>query len=319
MIIHTIEGGETMISKSVACLVAAVLVLVGGAPFVAAQPSGGVVEQFGPNAWTNWGVGVIKAQGFGVPPRGVDSSAQATVLARRAAIVDAYRGLLEASLDVAVRSRTAVEQAGVRWDTIETQVDGIVRNAEILEEQQYPDGRYEVVMQMPLYGPTGLGHAVIPHVVSPTMPPAVAPMAPMTPVPPRRPGYSPIATPPAPPDAYTGLVILVEGVHLDRSMSPAVLTPEGDVVYGRGWWKPGQFDPDLANNVGIVGYSSGAGTDSRAGAHPLVVHAIGISGPPQSTFKTDVVVSDEDAARIRDANAQGHFLEQLHVDIVVQP
>jgi len=307
-----------MIAKSVAYLMVAVLVLVGGAPFVAAQSSSGPVEHFGSNAWTNWDAGVIKAQGFGVPPRGVDSAAQATVMARRAAVVDAYRGLLEASLNVAVRSKTAVEQAGVKWDTIETQVQGIVRNAEILEEQEYPDGRYEVVMQMPLYGPTGLGHAVIPHVVSPAVAP-MAPMTPMTPVPPRRPGYNPTAIPPAPTDAYTGLVILVEGVRLDRSMSPAVLTPEGDIVYGRGWWKPGQFDPDLANNVGIVGYASGTGTDSRAGAHPLVVHAIGVSGPPLSTFKTDVVVSDEDAARIRDANAHGHFLEQLHVDIVVQP
>ena len=320
-------------------LAAGVLVLAVGAGMVGAQPSP-VVEHFGPNAWTNWQAGVIKAQGFGAPPADASSDAQASLMARRAAVVDAYRALLEASLDVTVRSRTSVERAGVKWDTVETQVEGIVRNAAVLDERQYGDGRYEVTVQMPLYGPNGLGQTVMPY-VGPAAPPAPVPPASVLPappppapvlpapspprvtpaVPPRRPGVSPLPVPPpAAPVAYTGLIVVVDGVHLDRSMSPAVLTPEGEVVYGRGWWKPGQISQELANNYGIVGYSATAGGgDSRAGSNPLIVHAVGVSGPPLSNFKTDVVISDEDAARIQAANAEGHFLDQLHVDIVVTP
>ena len=308
-----------MMWKSARALLAGLVVLVVGASMVAAQPSP-VVEQFGPNAWTNWQASVIKAQGFGAPPAAATSDAQAALMARRAAIVDAYRALLEASLDVTVRSKTSVEQAGVKWDTIETQVEGVVRNAEILDEQQYADGRYVVTVQMPLYGPNGLGQTVIPY-VAPAVPLVPAPVPPrITPtVPPRRPGFSSLPVPPpAAPDSFTGLIVVVDGVHLDRSMSPAVLTPEGQVVYGRGWWKPGQISQELADDYGIVGYAATTGgPDSRAGSNPLIVHAVGVSGPPQSNFKTDVIISDADAAKIQAANAQGHFLDQLHVDIVV--
>lgn len=269
----------------------------------------GPVEQFGPHAWTNWDAAVIKAQGFGIEPRTAESSAQALLLARRAAVVDAYRNLLEASLEVTVRSRTAVEQGGVKWDSVEAQVQGVVRNAAILEERQHPDGRYEIVMQMPMYGPQGLGQVVLPNLMN--APPGPRPVEPV--VRPRLP------QPPAQPGGYTGLVVVVRGVHLDRSMSPAILTPDGQVVYGRGWWRPGEFDADLANRKGIVGYASSMGGATRSGARPLVVNAIGVSGPPLSNFKTDIVISPDDAARIRNANEGGRFLEGLQVDIVVVP
>ncbi len=118
---------------------------------------------------------------------------------------------------------------------------------------------------------------------------------------------------------YTGLVIVARVAHLDRSMSPAVLTPNGQVVYGRGWWKPGQLNADLANARGIVEYAPSTLAAKRAGPRPLVVAAIGISGPPLSTFKTDVIVSEENARRIRAANTQARFLERLQVVIVVEP
>ncbi len=118
---------------------------------------------------------------------------------------------------------------------------------------------------------------------------------------------------------YTGLVIVARVAHLDRSMSPAVLTPNGQVVYGRGWWKPGQLNAEMVDARGIVEYAPSTLAAKRAGPRPLVVMAIGVAGPPLSTFKTDVIVSEKDALRIRAANAQGRFLERLQVVIVVEP
>jgi len=130
-------------------------------------------------------------------------------------------------------------------------------------------------------------------------------------------GFAPRAS--AQPAAYTGLVVVVGGIHLDRSISPAVLTPRGEVVYGRGWWKPGQLNLDVAEKYGIVEYAPSLTAVRRAGAHPLVVRAIGVSGPAQSTFKTDVVVSERDALRIREANARYRFLQHMHVSLVSAP
>lgn len=293
-------------------LAALACVLIVVTPIGAIGAGVGPVEQFGNNSWTNWSAGVIKAQGFGVEPRSAESPAQGLIMARRAAVVDAYRNLLEASLEISVRSKTAVEQAGVKWDTVEAQVQGVVHSAAILEERRHPDGRYEVVMQMPMYGQDGLGQVVLPHVMN--GPPAPGPR----PEPFVRPGPR-LPQPPVYPGGFTGLVVVVRGVHLDRSMSPAILTPDGQIVYGRGWWRPGEFDADLANRQGIVGYSYSMDGAVRAGAHPLVVNAIGVEGPPMSNFKTDIVISPDDAARIRAANADSRFLERLQVDIVLEP
>ncbi|MHB8733209.1 MAG: hypothetical protein ACYDAB_15655 [bacterium] len=131
------------------------------------------------------------------------------------------------------------------------------------------------------------------------------------------PGFAPRAS--AQPGAYTGLVIVVRTIHLDRSISPAVLTPAGEIVYGRGWWKPGQLNDEFAEHYGIVEYAPSLEGASRVGPRPLVVFAIGVSGPVLSNFKTDVVVSDEDALRIRDANTRSRFLQQMRVAFVNQP
>jgi hypothetical protein len=130
-------------------------------------------------------------------------------------------------------------------------------------------------------------------------------------------GHAPRAS--AQPAAFTGLIIVVPGRHLDRSISPAVLTPRGEVVYGRGWWKPGQLNLELAERYGIVEYAPSLATARRAGAHPLIVRAIGVSGPPQSSLKTDVVVTEQDARRIHEANARNRFLQQMHVSLVSAP
>lgn len=115
----------------------------------------------------------------------------------------------------------------------------------------------------------------------------------------------------------TGLMIVVRGFRLTRSMAPAVLTSGGEVVYGRGWWKPGTVSPDVFINHGIVGYAHSIETARRSGSRPLVVTAVAVSGPPQSLAKIDVLVSDEDAERIRAANAKGRFLERFAVDFVI--
>src|SRR5579864_573520 len=122
-------------------------------------------------------------------------------------------------------------------------------------------------------------------------------------------GFAPRAS--AQPAAYTGLVVVVGGIHLDRSISPAVLTPRGEVVYGRGWWKPGQLSVEAAERYGIVEYAPSVSAATRAGAHPLVVRAIGVSGPSQSIFRTDVVITERDAQLIRDANGRGKFLQRM--------
>lgn len=93
----------------------------------------------------------IRAIGMGVAPEATISPAQALVLAKRAAIADAYRQLGEKMYGIKLNAKDTVKDAIVKNTTIRTHVNAIVRNAEI-QETIYKDGLCQVEMEAQLDG-----------------------------------------------------------------------------------------------------------------------------------------------------------------------
>ena len=93
----------------------------------------------------------IRAIGMGVAPESTISPAQALVLAKRAAIADAYRQLGEKMYGIKLNAKDTIKDAVVKNTTIRTQVNAIVRNAEI-QESIYKDGLFQVEMEVKLDG-----------------------------------------------------------------------------------------------------------------------------------------------------------------------
>ena len=93
----------------------------------------------------------IRAIGMGVAPESTISPAQALVLAKRAAITDAYRQLGEKMYGIKLNAKDTVKDAVVKNTTIRTQVNAIIRNAEI-QESIYKDGLFQVEMEVKLDG-----------------------------------------------------------------------------------------------------------------------------------------------------------------------
>jgi hypothetical protein len=91
--------------------------------------------------------GVAAAEGFGVPNPGAPGG-QGRLMARRAAMSDARRNLLEQIQGASVSSSTTVQNFMTQNDTIQTRVQGLVQNATVVDEQQMPDGTYRVAMQI---------------------------------------------------------------------------------------------------------------------------------------------------------------------------
>lgn len=119
---------------------------------------------------------------------------------------------------------------------------------------------------------------------------------------------------------YTGLVVHAKGTDLERGMSPRIWDENGQLVFaGIGAGESQMFEQ------GLVAYT----TDLRDGiSHPrlkvsdayplrlpLVVEAQGTRGLP----RTDVIVSEADARRIREAVAAYDFLGRFAVVIVLEP
>ena len=253
-----------------------------------------------------WEQGTITAEGFGTPPMGTYGS-KASIMARRAAIVDAQRNLAEQVSGVQVDAETTVQNFVISSDIVKTKVSALIKGAVIVEEQSMPDGSYHVVMSMPMYGMQGLSSAIMP---------AIRPNTPPTPPPPVISATitAEITTHVQTRGGYTGVIVDASGLGLKPSFSPVIYDTNGRAIYG-----VSNINYDQAISQGMVGYStsvSSAQTLPRAGGSPLVIRAVQVRGGNNSTNPVNVVVSVDDGDRILAANAQSSMLMNGNVVFV---
>jgi hypothetical protein len=100
----------------------------------------------------NWTQGVVYASGMGPVKQSLQGTAKGKIIARRIAIVDCQRNLLETTKGVRLTSTTTVRNAILESDVIKTTVYGLVKHAEVVSEKFEQDGVYRVKMKMPLAG-----------------------------------------------------------------------------------------------------------------------------------------------------------------------
>ena len=124
----------------------------------------------------------ITADGYGRYPAGMPASI-AKIQARRAAVVDAQRNLLESIKGVAIDSETTVENFMLKNDVIHSKVSGIIKGAQVISEEALPDG-YKVTVAIPVYGVDSVSDVAITAVVGDKAPvpvPQVIPVLSSTP------------------------------------------------------------------------------------------------------------------------------------------
>jgi len=269
------------------------------------------VEKVGQGS-VNWSAGYIEAVGMGAPPEKSIGKVNARPMALRAAKIDAQRNLLEITKGVRIDSQTVVKDFTVESDVINTQVEGLVKGAQVVKQEYMSDGTVEVTMRMPLYG--DLSRIVVPAALDKkkdVAPPAPAPVAPA----PAPAAPAPAVTAPAPaapaPVLLTGLVVDARGVSARPAMSPRVYDEEGKEVYGSA-----NVDREYAVQQGMSGYArdlTAAQSNQRVTANPLTVKGIRTSGPGRS----DLVISNADAQKIRASAETMTFMKKCRVMIVL--
>lgn len=262
--------------------------------------------QIGRVGWEQGSSGVIEALGVGVAPTDVPNPRQGQMLARRAAIVDAYRNLAETIQGVRVDSETTMKNLSIADDTVKTQVSALIQGAKIVREIPGSDGTYQVVMSINMYGDNSLAQVAL-NAIKPAEIqnfPQPAPDYQYEPVKPGVKHHPPISY------DYTGVIIDAKNLGLKSTFSPRVYDEDGNIVYGNKY-----IDPDFAIKYGMVEYlradeidAAAANASTRAGTKPLVVNAIRVVD-----HDNNVVISNDDAQKILAAHAKNGFLAKCAV------
>ncbi|MEM0337927.1 MAG: hypothetical protein QW683_08440 [Candidatus Caldarchaeum sp.] len=293
--------------------ISATLALIAALPIVAADDFGSR-ERVG-RGTVNWSVGYIEAKGEGAFPRDAESPGQARLMAKRAAILDAQRNLVETLSGVRLTAETVVKNFLVQSDVIQTRVQGYIQGAVVVKEQQRGDS-YEVVLRMPLNGvaATAIEAAQQPELydipeerVQEWSPPKTEVKLPKNP--PKERSLPPsVRSNPARP--YTGVIIDARGLGMLPCMSPKIRREDGTEV-----WGTLQVSPEVAIEYGIAAWLQKEddlkhpNIQKRIGSNPMFIRARGIAGAKRG----DAVLTNEDTERLLKANQGTRFLEKMAV------
>lgn len=270
-----------------------------------------VQVKFEQGAYVDWSKGEeseIIATGLGYNPENMVGRGMG--LARRAAIVDAYRLLAETIKGVQVDADTTIESLIVQSDVVHTNVSALIKGAKIVAEGKGDDGGYYVMMSLPMFGEKqSVASAVLPEatkdIVTEPAPKVDEKTTPLT-----KEEVKEVRS-----VIYTGIVVDASGLGLEATFSPVIYDINGRAIYGMK-----NINKDYAISKGMVEYSTdvqaAAGGSTRAGANPLVVKATSVKGGGNSINPVNVVVSVEDGDKILLANEKAPLLSECAVVFV---
>jgi hypothetical protein len=298
-------------------MMAMVCFLVAGASVCLAQPEGKigqkewsriieskVAEQAGDRAIINYEDGYVEAVGIGAVDPARVKGTNARPMCLRAATVDGYRNLLEATKGIQVDSRTTVRDFITESDVINAAVSGLVKGAQVVNRDYLSDGTCEVTLRMSLSG--RFAQTIIPKAIQDEQKRETPPVPVRPELEPTKPAPLPKAAP-----VFTGMVVDARGLGARPAMAPKIVDGTGAEVYGSMI-----VDKTYAVSQGISGYArdlTAAQGNQRVTDNPVTVKGLSAEG----AGKADIRISDDDARQIRATEENLSFMKKCRVMIVL--
>lgn len=288
--------------------------IIFAASTVYAESDSLVIESTGVTS-INWSESYIEAEGMGKVPESVQEKPKAYVLALETAKANAFRNLLEAAKSVRVDSLTELRDLMRQDEAFKAKVDALIYKSRIEEREfSYSQKTVRVVIRMPLRG--DLIRAILPYY-------KVRKIETVGSIPSAQAATNGQAALPAPADSnpvspeqksaavQSGVIIDAKGIQPGPALLPRILDETGREIYG-----PLQVDLETAARVGFAGYFRCTGcpqAENRVESKPIIVKAIRTEGPGRS----NILISNMDAERLRAANSVSHFLDKAKVVISI--
>lgn len=237
---------------------------------------------------------VTTAAEAGAPPQAKGSMANKLILAMTEARKKAYTRLAIFLENLPVDGETTIGNSGIIDNVFRIQFDALVKSAREIDGQRFyeKDGsvRYRSMVALYFTGNNSLSSILIPKLQEQrgTPPQEAREMATAK---------------------HTGLVIDARGLSLQLAIAPRLVDQGGREVYGVTKAAAG-----AAIQFGLAGYATSIGSEAviaRVGSNPLMIKAQRVLG----RYQADLVVADDDADKILQADAAGHFLSACRVVI----
>ena len=265
-------------------------------PVVSMAANEGIEDPYIENG-VNWSLRTVTATGIGAPNPDAPNMAVKRAGAINAAKIYAVRDLIATIKGMYISSDQTAENYMMTSDVVKTQVEGIAKAFKVVGEPKYfDDGSVEVTVEMSINGE--LSDVFLKQETfgeTATVGEATYKL-------------SDIA---GQPSVYTGLIIDCRDIQLRPALAPKIFSKSGVEVYGSA-----NVSKDYAVQQGMLGYLKSvesAKENARVTNNPLIIKAIGVKG----TNKADAIISDEDAAKIKELDANLNFLRECRVVAII--
>lgn len=218
----------------------------------------------------NWSDGSVRALGHGAPPDNFEGS-RGKILARRAAVLDLQRNLLETIKGVQIDSQTKMSALMLSYDIVSSKVIGTISGVEVIDEKWDEKERlYTVAGQVRKEDLSGAMREVVNYVRTLRKPKE-----------PKKTGN------------YTGLILDVRHLEIEPQKFFHILDEQGRAVYGIEY-----ADKNTQLKEGLCVYFRkivlNADEKEKVGDKPLVIKAQRIA-----SNKKDIVIPNSEAEKIR--------------------
>ncbi|MCK4979612.1 MAG: hypothetical protein KAS62_04405 [Candidatus Delongbacteria bacterium] len=245
----------------------------------------------------DWANRTITATGIGAPNPDAPNMAAKRAGAINAAKMYAVRDMIATVKGMYLSSENVVENYMTTSDVVKTQVEGIAKAFKMVGKPKYfEDGSVEVTVIMSLNGDLSDlvlgGQSFDGTALTGEADYKLSDIVPESGV-------------------YTGLIIDCRSVQLRPALAPKVFNKTGAEIYGSA-----NVSRDFAVQQGMLGYLKDvekAKQNSRVVGNPLVISAVGVKG----TNKADIIISDEDAAKIKELSSKLNFLRECRVIAII--
>lgn len=239
--------------------------------------------------WTNR---IVEVSGLGRVPKNPVNTAQARSIAQKRSLAAAREALLAAILGLRVDARRHVRDLLQDRPELTEHFRTLVQQAQVVDISYLPNGSVRTSLTLSMGG--RFAENVLPEEIR-MIHPVKQPQ-----------GNGQSKRP-----VYSGLVIDARGLEAEPALAPRLLDEEGTVVYG-----PAYISRDYAIQRGVAGYVKeleAALDDARAAGKPLVVKAIRTA----DKARCDIVISQQDADRVRGTASNLDLLQECRVMIVL--